>query len=207
MNIHIGCEFKIGENWKNYDISYVSVFEKIPIIGKIVTFNIRRYPGEVKYGDISNSIFCEESKADNIFCSHTLEHMPLENMKNALKNIYTMLKPNGCFRIIVPSLKARVEHYIKNEDADFFLEKIGMGQKKYRKKFVEKLRGLFGNSLHLWMYDEKSMEKYLSEAGFVNIKKCKFQDSGIEVFSEVEELHRFIDGDDGFIEVAFQCTK
>jgi len=70
---------------------------------------------------------------------------------------------------------------------------------------MQKLRNLFGNSLHKWMYDEKSMQKYLSEAGFKNIKKCQFGDSGIEVFSEVEDRHRFIDND--FIEVAFQCTK
>jgi predicted SAM-dependent methyltransferase len=126
-------------------------------------------------------------------------------MKDALKNIYTMLKPNGCFRLIVPNLKIRAEYYIKNENADFFLETIGMGQKKNRKTFMQKLRNLFGNSLHKWMYDEKSMQKYLSEAGFKNVRKCQFGDSGIEVFSEVEELHRFIDKD--FIEVAFQCTK
>jgi predicted SAM-dependent methyltransferase len=116
-----------------------------------------------------------------------------------------MLKPNGCFRLIVPNLKIRAEHYIKNENADLFLETIGMGQKKNRKRFLEKLRNLFGNSLHKWMYDEKSMQRYLFEAGFKNIKKCQFGDSGIEVFLEVEELNRFIDNN--FIEVAFQCTK
>ena len=49
------------------------------------------------------------------------------------------------------------------------------------------------------------MKKYISETGFKNIRKCQFRDSGIEVFSEVEDHHRFIDKD--FIEVAFQCTK
>ena len=49
------------------------------------------------------------------------------------------------------------------------------------------------------------MQKYLTEAGFKNIRKCKIGDSGIKVFSEVEEMHRFVDGD--FIEVALQCTK
>jgi hypothetical protein len=68
-----------------------------------------------------------------------------------------------------------------------------------------KLRGLFGNSLHKWMYDERSMKRYLLETGFKNIKSCSFNDSNIEVFSEVEDLHRFIDGD--FKEVALQCTK
>ena len=55
------------------------------------------------------------------------------------------------------------------------------------------------------MYDNKSMQKNLAEAGFRNIRKSKIGDSGIKVFSEVEEMHRFVDGD--FIEVALQCTK
>ena len=34
----------------------------------------------------------EENTANNIFCSHTPEHMPKESMVFALKNIYKMLK-------------------------------------------------------------------------------------------------------------------
>jgi predicted SAM-dependent methyltransferase len=205
MNIHIGCEHKIGKNWKNYDVSYVAVFEKFPIIGKLLKINSKRYPPEVLYGNICNSMLCEENTADNIFCSHTLEHMPKESMILALKNIYKMLKQNGCFRLVVPNLRVRAEHYVRIKDADQFIEIIGMGQRKSKNNFLDKLRGLFGNSLHKWMYDEQSMTNYLSEVGFKNIRKCKFNDSGIESFSEVEDLHRFIDGD--FEEVALQCTK
>ena len=143
--------------------------------------------------------------ADNIFCSHTLEHMPKENMVLALKNIYKMMKRNGCFRLVVPNLMARAEHYIKIQDSNQFIELIGMGQKKSPNNFLDRLRGFFGNSMHKWMYDEQAMTNYLSEVGFRNIKKCEFNDSGIEAFSEVEDLHRFIDGD--FKEVALQCTK
>ena len=39
------------------------------------------------------------------------------------------------------------------------------------------------------------MTNYLSEAGFKNIRKCKFNDQGTESFSEVEDLNQFIDGD------------
>jgi hypothetical protein len=91
MNIHIGCEHKIGINWKNYDVSYVPIFEKLPIIGNFIKINSKRYPSEVLYGNICNSMLCDENQADNIFCSHTLEHMPKENMIFALKNIYKML--------------------------------------------------------------------------------------------------------------------
>ena len=116
-----------------------------------------------------------------------------------------MLKPNGCFRLIVPDLKTRAQKYLENDDCDAFIESIGFGKKKDDKNFTDFLRKIFGNSGHFLMHDNKLMQKYLAEAGFKNIRKSKIGDSGIQVFSKVEEVHRFIDGD--FIEVALQCTK
>ena len=205
MNIHIGCEFKIGKNWKNYDISIVAQIEKIPLLRKFIKINPSPYPKEVIYGDISKKPLCKNSEADNIYCSHALEHMTKEDMQKALKNIYFMLKSEGCFRLIVPDLETRAQKYLKNQDSDAFIESIGFGRKKNDRSFKDFLRKLFGNSGHLWMYDNKSMQKYLNEAGFKNIRKSIIGDSGIKVFSEVEEKHRFVDGD--FIEVALQCTK
>lgn len=205
MNIHIGCEFKIGKNWKNYDISATAQIEKIPLLRKFIKINRLPYPKEVIYGNISKKPLCKNNQADNIYCSHALEHMTKEDMQKALKNIYFMLKPKGCFRLIVPDLKTRAQKYLKNQDCDAFIESIGFGKKKSDKNLIDFFRKLFGNSNHLWMYDNKSMQKYLTASGFKNIRKCKIGDSGIKVFSEVEEIHRFVDGN--FIEVALQCTK
>jgi len=116
-----------------------------------------------------------------------------------------MLKSGGCFRLIVPDLEIKVQKCLKEHDGDAFIVSIGFGKKKNDKNFLDFLRKLFGNSGHLWMYDNKSMQKNLAEAGFRNIRKSKIGDSGIKVFSEVEEIHRFVDGD--FIEVAPQYTK
>ncbi len=205
MNIHIGCEFKIGRSWKNYDISITAQIEKIPLIRKIIKINPISYPKNVIYGDITKRPFCKNNEADNIYCSHALEHMTREGMQAALRNIYFMLKPGGCFRLVVPDLETRVKKYLQNQDCDAFIETIGFGKKKNDRTLKDFLRKIFGNSGHLWMYDNKSMQNYLAEVGFKNIKKCKIGDSGIDVFSEVEELRRFIDGD--FVEVAIQCTK
>jgi predicted SAM-dependent methyltransferase len=205
MNIHIGCEFKIGKNWKNYDISITAQIEKIPLLRKFIKINPSPYPKEVIYGDISRKPLCKNNEADNIYCSHALEHMTREDMQKALKNIYFMLKSGGCFRLIVPDLETRAQKYLKNKDSDAFIESIGFGRKKNNRSFKDFLRQLFGNSGHLWMYDNKSMQKYLTEAGFKNIRKSQIGDSEIKIFAEVEEKRRFVEGD--FIEVALQCTK
>tara|TARA_Y100000748_G_C15348196_1_gene430770 strand:+ start:118 stop:738 length:621 start_codon:yes stop_codon:yes gene_type:complete len=206
MNIHIGCAYTIGKSWKNYDATPTAVLEKIPLIGKIIKINQKRFPRELIYGDITRKLLSPKNEAQNIFCSHVLEHLSNDEMKNALNNIYQMLKPNGCFRLIVPNLENRVKKYIDDKDANNFIEKLGMGQKNINNNIFSKIKSLFGNTKHLWMYDYDSLSLELSKVGFINIRNCNFGDSQIEVFSEIEEKNRFID-DNGMPEICIECTK
>ena len=206
MNIHIGCGYAVGKSWKNYDCTPTSRIEKIPIIGKFININERRFPKEVMYGDIVKGPLTETEQAENIYCSHTLEHLPLESMRKALVNIQIMLKKNGTFRLIVPSLENRVKKYQNDQDAHKFIELISMGKKTEKRSIIGKLRNIFGNTSHCWMYDNKSMLMELKKANFINIRKCQFGDSNISVFSEVEEESRFYN-DGGDPEIAFQCSK
>ena len=206
MNINIGCGYTVGKSWKNYDCTPTSRIEKIPIIGKFININERRFPKEIMYGDIVKGPLIDPEKAENIYCSHTLEHLPLDSMRKALMNIHVMLKKNGTFRLIVPSLENRVKKYQNDQDAHKFIESIGMGKENKDRTIIGKLRNIFGNTSHLWMYDNKSMLMELKKANFINIRKCQFGDSNISVFSEVEEESRFyLNGEDP--EVAFQCSK
>ena len=206
MNIHIGCAYTVGKSWKNYDCTPTSRIEKIPIIGKFININEKRFPKEVMYGDIVKGPLTDPEQAENIYCSHAFEHLPLESMRKALLNIYLMLKKNGTFRLIVPSLESRVKKYQNDHDAHKFIESIGMGKENKDRTIIGKLKNIFGNTSHLWMYDNKSMLMELKKANFINIRKCQFGDSNIPVFSEVEEESRFY-FKDGDPEVAFQCSK
>ena len=206
MNINIGCAYTVGKSWKNYDCTLTSRIEKFPIIGKFININEKRFPKEVMYGDIVKGPLTNPEQAENIYCSHTLEHLPLESMKKALLNIHVMLKKNGTFRLIVPSLESRVKKYQNDHDAHKFIESLSMGKKNENRTIIGKLRNIFGNTSHLWMYDNKSMLMELKKANFINIRECQFGDSNISVFSEVEEENRFYQND-GDPEVAFQCSK
>ena len=96
--------------------------------------------------------------------------------------------------------------YQNDQDAHKFIELIGMGKKTEERSIIGKLRNIFGNTPHLWMYDYKSMLVELKKANFINIRKCQFRDSNISIFSEVEEESRFYN-DGGDPEIAFQCSK
>lgn len=119
------------------------------------------YPKEVIYINIYKKKFCKNNEVDNIYNSRTVVHMTKESMQKTLKNIYLMPKTGEYLRVIVPDLEIRVKKYLKENDCDAFIESIGFWEKN-DKNFINFLKKLFGNSGHLWMYDNKSMQKYLA---------------------------------------------
>jgi predicted SAM-dependent methyltransferase len=206
-NYHIGCGYVIGKNWLNYDSSLIAFIDQIPILNKINQINDLKFPKNILYGNIVKKKLCNNNFADNIYCSHVLEHVSYLDAKKVLKNIYDMLKRDGVFRIVVPSLKSRVENYNVDNDANKFMESLGCVNKNENLDIISKLRFLFGGSRHRWMYDDESLKNELTEAGFINIRKCEFGDSGSEIFSEVEDEDRFHSKSGKFKEIAFHCLK
>ena len=208
-NFHIGCGYTIGKNWLNYDSSSVAAIERVPILKMIIKLNSTKFPKGVRYGNIVKNLLCEENTANNIYCSHVLEHVPLNDGKKMLKNIYRMLKTGGILRIVVPSLEERVEKYIQNKDAHSFIKSLGCFKSNENENFVKKLRFLFGGSRHKWMFDKNSLYDELRDAGFDNnkIRECEFGDSGLDIFSEVEDKGRFVESNGELKAVAFHCIK
>ena len=56
-------------------------------------------------------------------------------------------------------------------------------------------------SAHLWMYDYQSLSLELEKAGFRNIRRAQFGDSGIDQFKNVEDAERWV------LELGIQCEK
>ena len=206
-NYHIGCGYTVGKSWLNYDSSPIAFAEKIPILKYFIKLNKLDFPKEIIYGNIVKKKFCNDNSADNIYCSHVLEHVSYFEAKKMLKNIYDMLKKGGIFRIVVPSLEARIENYRKNNDANKLMESLGCVNKNENSNLINKLRFLFGGSRHRWMYDDKSLYHELKIAGFDNIKSCEYGDSGLEIFSEIENEDRFYSNNKAIKELAYQCEK
>jgi hypothetical protein len=140
-----------------------------------------------------------------------LEHLTRADAQRALSHIFVMLKPTGVFRLIVPDLESRVRRYLECHDrgdidaADWFLENTQLGRPSRGRGLLARAREAFGAAAHLWMYDERSMENALRGAGFVEIRRCRFGDSGLAEFAEVERRERFVSALDE--EIAIECRK
>lgn len=207
--VNIGCGWSVGASWENYDGSPTLRFERIPFIGRMYTKNADRFPEAARFGDITKGPIGKENTADAIFCSHMLEHVALEDMRKSLQHMFRMLRPNGILRLIVPDLSTRALAYTARighpDAANRFLEDAMFGSKSSHNSLFARMQWAYGNSGHLWMYDEPAMRTELEQAGFIKIRRCAFGDSEIAAFAEVEDRTRF-ECEYG-AELALECRK
>ncbi|MES2807891.1 MAG: methyltransferase domain-containing protein [Bacteroidota bacterium] len=204
--VQYGCGFTAPNGWINYDASPTLRFEKMPLLGKFYTRNSQRFPASVKYGNIVKGLPEQANSCDGVYCSHVLEHLAYADFVQALKNTYTILKPGGVFRGVVPDLKAAVTDYLDTFNtepapANNLMRGTMLGIETRGTGLAAAVKGLYGNSKHLWMWDYKSLAHELEKVGFKNICPITFGDADDAAFALVEEEDRF------YKAAAFQCQK
>jgi predicted SAM-dependent methyltransferase len=194
--VQYGCGFCAPEGWMNFDSSPTLRFERLPIIGNFYTKNKKRFPLNVRYGDIVKGLPIDEDSCKGVYCSHVLEHLSLEDFRIALQKTYSYLRPGGIFRLVVPDLEELTCKYLKDARQDAairFIESCCLGAKNRPKTIVEVLLRQFSNSAHLWMWDEKAVVRELEQHGFRCCRRARFGDCEDKRFQEVEDLDRFVD--------------
>jgi len=204
--VQYGCGFSAPGEWVNYDASPTLRFERLPLLGKLYTRNNQRFPANVKYGDIVKGLPEHNDSCDGVYCSHILEHLAYEDFLTALQNTFKILKPGGAFRGVVPDLRAAVQDYIADYDsveapANQLMRGTMLGVESRPKSLISNIKGIYGNSKHLWMWDNKTLVYELKRAGFINIRTAGFNDSNDPIFKLVEEEGRF------YKAAAFECNK
>lgn len=206
--VQYGCGLDAPLEWINYDASPTLRLQNTPILGSILNkwLNVR-FPPNVLYGDIISGLPEKNNSCDGIYCSHTLEHLSLNDFRIAIRNSYSILKEKGIFRLVVPDLEYLARTYIENlgfekSDASIqFLSESMLGLENRPKTLRQKISFLYGNSHHLWMWDFYSLANELNKAGFKNIKRCRFGDCNDVHFAFVERESRFTNA------LAIECIK
>ncbi len=198
--LHIGCWQDVAEGWENFDASIYVKISKIPLIGNQLLSILKapQFPDKIKYGDVIKGINIEPNSCKLIFASHVLEHLTLSDFHTALNNIYTYLKPGGTVRIIVPDLQQYAQKYLQQitnqseakQASYIFMDASYLGDKDSRKTFLQRVKSIFSNSRHQWMWDEPSLTDVLEKQGFKNIKRCYYGDWSDEKFALVERKDR-----------------
>ena len=199
LYVQYGCGLSGPAGWINFDASPTLRLQRIPLIGRLLTAQRVRFPDNVKFGDVVRGLPLPNSSCKGIYASHVLEHLGLDEFHFALRETYRLLVPGGRFRLIVPDLASLAERYLTQfhagdeQSSSQFMTETCLGVKVRPKGLKGLVEGAFGNSAHLWMWDDLSMKSALKEAGFVTCRSAVFGDSDDPKFALVEAPNRFID--------------
>lgn len=204
LYVQYGCGFSSPEGWRNFDASPTLRFERLPIIGQFYTKNDTRFPANIEYGDIVKGLPVKINSCKGVYCSHILEHLSLNDFRVALKNTYEILQSGGKFRLVLPDLEYYINQYNNNTSTDaalLFMQETSLGYESRSKTLRTIISSWYGNSQHFWMWDYKSITQELSNAGFINIQRAKYNSSEDEYFKSVEEESRWENC------LGVECTK
>jgi len=192
--VQYGCGWSAPQGWRNFDSSPTLRFERLPIIGRLYTKNETRFPENVEYGDIVKGLPVAPRSCIGVYCSHVLEHLALEDFRTALLNTRKILRPMGVFRLVVPDLEYSARKYvvnISNTAAPEFIRDTCLGHESRARGVKGLASAWLGNSQHLWMWDYRSIELELADAGFVGVRRATFGDSSDPMFQTIEKEERW----------------
>jgi len=180
--------------WLNFDISPSLRLQRLPFLGPIFQKIGPPFPQTIRFGDIVSGLPLPLESCKAMYCSHTLEHLALDDFRKALRNTYRHLRPGGRFRFVVPDLEVLARAYLASPSSDaalVFMQDTYLGKATRPRGVSALLRNSFGNSAHLWMWDFKAMSSELHEAGFEAIRRAEYGDSGDSMFDVVEDRGRW----------------
>lgn len=209
LYVHYGCGTGAPEDWINFDISPTLRIQKTPILGQILKKQLDAdFPSNVRYGDILAGLpGIKDNSCAGAYCSHVLEHLAFNECKLAVANTYKMLKKGGIFRCVVPDLEAYARTYVKALDnkelnaANEFMKISYLGRKSSPITVKARMKSIFGNENHKWMWDFNTLSAVIKEAGFKNVRRAQYGDWQDPMFESVEDEYRLNDA------VCIECVK
>jgi predicted SAM-dependent methyltransferase len=175
--LNVGCGQSPTAGWKNYDNS-----PSVRLAGRPVTtlllsklgmipprqrdFIASATQSGILWANVTRHIPEPDRSVRVVYSSHMLEHLDRDEAVHFLKEARRVLRPAGVIRIAVPDLRYHVDNYLKQKDADKFVDGLLMTHAVDRTLFA-RLRHLWtGGRQHKWMYDGESLCKLLSATGF-----------------------------------------
>lgn len=181
--------------WLHFDCSPTLRIQRLPLIGKLIRARCTtQFNDNIGYGDIVRGLPVPDGFADAVYCSHTLEHLSLDDLRVALRNTCRILKPSGTFRMVLPDLRHIARVYMSDASADAaidFMKETRLGVESRARGVMGLLRSWLGNSEHLWLWDFESLSRELVNAGFRNPRRVHFHDSGDPLLDSIERPDRW----------------
>jgi predicted SAM-dependent methyltransferase len=196
LYVQFGCGQCAPDGWANFDAGPAFWLQKrLPFLkSTLLKKGFPDYPPNIRYGDVIEGLPIAPGSANAVYCSHVLEHLALNECRQALQNVHRYLAPGGTFRAVLPDLEWLVRTYIGSGDgeaASHFMRESDLGVQSQRGGIRGGLKRLFGRSAHLWMWDYKNLARELQAAGFTAVRRAQFGDNPDPLFRQVEDRSRW----------------
>ena len=89
LYVQYGCGLSAPKEWVNFDVSPTLRLQKIPVVGNWLKKSSKVvFPSNVLYGDIVKGLPVADNSCDGVYCSHTLEHLSLEDFLQKIHDMY-----------------------------------------------------------------------------------------------------------------------
>lgn len=133
VNLHLGCGYTILPGFTNIDIRKIDGIDRVSDV----------YPLDYK-----------DNTFDLVYGSHLLEHFPINQTLDILKEWVRVLKKHGILRLSVPSLEALVKIYQLEKDLSQIIGPL-YGKQDYEYNY------------HMNVFDYKTLKRLMEKAGLV----------------------------------------
>jgi predicted SAM-dependent methyltransferase len=127
--------------------------------------------------DLTFGIPINDASCQIIYNEHLLEHIPIDQAVEFLRECLRVLQPGGVVRIAMPSLSHLAQRYASPQwrDQDW----LSWPEYQFIQTPAEMLNISFRWWGHQWLYDREELHRRLREAGFKVIKDVEWGDSSI----------------------------
>lgn len=166
--INVGCGQSPTPGWVNFDNSltvWMAGFWWIPRPKTKRAFADKVREAGIRWADATRLPVATGS-LEVVYSSHMMEHMDRVEAGLFLDDAFRVLRPGGIIRLVLPDLRPKAEAYVRDGDADAFMQAMLTGMTRPH-TFTEWLKHAFvGPRDHLWMYDGASLCRLLARHGF-----------------------------------------
>jgi predicted SAM-dependent methyltransferase len=122
--------------------------------------------------DLTRQLPFDASSFEGVFCEHVLEHFSFEEGVALATEVCRILRPRGCFRVIVPDAELILRRYF--DEPNDLIGRRGTGGETAMEVVNNYFRQRYE---HQFLYDWNTMEKLLLRSGFAQVVRASFDQS------------------------------
>lgn len=130
--------------------------------------------------DLRNPLPFASGTVDGIFCSHVLEHFPLDEASSIVRECHRSLRTGGVFRVAAPDFEPAIRAYQRGDRDYFHSQGRSLGR-----LFSDHV---LDNSNHKLLFDFSFLEELLTDGGFQTVQRCVFRQGTWPLSHKMAEL-------------------